>query len=90
MQKAPEPQVVRAVEGRAKNASPRPTPVRPPTPEPIVKSKPPQATATGVNRAAGDAYLVPEYSQHNEYSFYDLNSEMAAARIVQPVADKKL
>ncbi|XP_003737254.1 uncharacterized protein LOC100906093 [Galendromus occidentalis] len=45
--------------------------------------------STNSNRAAGDAYLVPEFSQHNEYSFYDLNTDMSASRIGQPRADRK-
>ncbi|OQR76836.1 hypothetical protein BIW11_07519 [Tropilaelaps mercedesae] len=40
-------------------------------------------------KAAGEEYLVPEYFQHNEYSFYDLNNDMLGRRMPQPRAERR-
>ncbi|XP_022659492.1 uncharacterized protein LOC111265738 isoform X2 [Varroa jacobsoni] len=44
--------------------------------------------AAGLNKAAGEEYLVPEYSKHNEYSFYDLNLDLTKERMPQPQANR--
>lgn len=86
LQKAAEPQVAKAAPQEATQATQKSSP---PAPEPAIKSKPAASSSTA-NRAAGDEYLVPEYSQHNEYSFYDIHADMDASRIGQPRAERKI
>ncbi|XP_071850879.1 uncharacterized protein [Apostichopus japonicus] len=54
-----------------------------PTTAKSTDKKPPPSSDSA---SSGKTYQVPEYYEYSEFSFYDIESDMAKHRIAQPVA----
>jgi hypothetical protein len=70
---------------RYTTGTPGKTTSQPPPTQPPAKAPPPKPTSVSTEPVEDPTkYNVPEYYQHKEFSFYDLDMQLAKYRLPQP------